>query len=464
MIVNTLDRCFPFSFMSRKLPHLWAKKGSILVSDVGFGFYIVRFETVADYERAMFGGPWMINDHYVVIQEWRPYFRPEETILTTLRVWVRLPGLPFEYFDNSILKIIGDRIGRTVRIDHTTLEGSRGNFARICVEVDLSKPLLSKYRLRRRVRRIEYEGLHVICFNCGCYGHKDEACKKEPETDIVENQTTLFVNPAFQGSEELELRPEVEEDFGPWMQVKRNRRKTRPGTLPESTPPTAQPSAPSSSAAPADLHGKGNSFSVLGDKESEEGLVEDLMVKDSEPLKTVCEEDLREENQIINKENVAPFVTDVNSSLIPTPRPVQEVNVGLDSDPCSPFLDGSLPKPMSSNVTFPFVSSEGKVEAKVKAHLGPLACNITAPVVAPDENNKVPAPCLPNPFDSSLLNGGSKADLQSAPTSNRGFLPTKNSKISKNKKRDSVSSLGLKLRDESQRNVAKGSSSAMEEV
>ncbi|CAN1194406.1 hypothetical protein LINPERHAP2_LOCUS42561 [Linum perenne] len=75
-----------------------------------------------------------------------------------------------------ILEMIKNRIGKMVCIDHTTLEGSRGNFARICVEVDLAKPLLSKYRLRQRVRRIEYEGLHIICFNCGCYGHKDEGC------------------------------------------------------------------------------------------------------------------------------------------------------------------------------------------------------------------------------------------------------------------------------------------------
>ncbi|CAN1336770.1 hypothetical protein LINPERPRIM_LOCUS37290 [Linum perenne] len=133
--------------MSRKLPQLWAKKGNIQVSDVGFGLYTVRFETVADYERVMSRGPWMINDHYVVIKEWRPYFRLEETFLSTLRVWVRLPGLRFEYFDSSILKIIGDHIGRTVCIDHTTLEGSRDNFERIHVEVDLSKPLLSKYRM-----------------------------------------------------------------------------------------------------------------------------------------------------------------------------------------------------------------------------------------------------------------------------------------------------------------------------
>ncbi|CAN1153234.1 Putative ribonuclease H protein At1g65750 [Linum perenne] len=111
--------------MSRKLPQLWSKKGGVQVSDVGFGFYVVNFETVADYERALFGGPWMVNDHYVVIQEWRPYFRLEETIISTLRVWVCLPGLPLEYFDHTILKHIGDRIGKTVRIDNTTLEDTQ---------------------------------------------------------------------------------------------------------------------------------------------------------------------------------------------------------------------------------------------------------------------------------------------------------------------------------------------------
>ncbi|CAN1120288.1 hypothetical protein LINPERHAP2_LOCUS120 [Linum perenne] len=191
----------------------------------------------------------MVNDHYVVIQEWRPYFHPEETFLSTLRVWVRLPGIPFEYFDRKILQLIGDRIGKTVRIDHTTLEGSRGNFARICVEVDLSKPPLSKYRLRRRVRRIEYEGLHIICFNCGCYGHKIEACTKTPEAEITDNAAT-----------EHEDRPEVEEDFGPWMQVKRNRRKNKPTT----TPATGAGSIPTMEGDAEN----GSRFSAFTDKES----------------------------------------------------------------------------------------------------------------------------------------------------------------------------------------------------
>ncbi|CAN1131016.1 hypothetical protein LINPERHAP2_LOCUS6160 [Linum perenne] len=282
--------------MSRKLPQLWAKKGDVQVSDVGFGFYVVNFELVADHERAMFEGPWMINDHYVVIQEWRPYFRPEETLLTTLRVWVRLPGIPFEYFDRTILKLIGDRIGRTVCIDHTTLEGSRGNFARICVEVDLSKPLLSKYRLRRRVRRIEYEGLHTICFNCGCYGHSNEACKVAAEEVVSVNQTTSFANPIFQEALVEEVGPEVEEDFGLWMQVKKNRRKpnARVTTAPSTVTKTAEAK-------------KGNSFAALVDLESPADSGEGKSKEDSQPLININEApvgvDLGEEN----KENDDPL-------------------------------------------------------------------------------------------------------------------------------------------------------------
>ncbi|CAN1130934.1 hypothetical protein LINPERHAP2_LOCUS6119 [Linum perenne] len=67
----------------------------------------------------------------------------------------------------------------------------RGNYARICVRVDLSKKLLSKYKLLHRIRRVENEGLHVICFKCGIYGHTIDICPSAKATETAEQDKSL---------------------------------------------------------------------------------------------------------------------------------------------------------------------------------------------------------------------------------------------------------------------------------
>lgn len=49
-------------------------------------------------------------------------------------------------------------------------------YARLCVEVDLGIPLLPEYIVDGNHLNIEYEGLYLICFNCGKYGHSLEQC------------------------------------------------------------------------------------------------------------------------------------------------------------------------------------------------------------------------------------------------------------------------------------------------
>ncbi|CAN1130296.1 hypothetical protein LINPERHAP2_LOCUS5742 [Linum perenne] len=421
--------------MSRKLPQLWAKKGGIQVSDVGFGFYVVNFETIADYERAMFGGPWMVNDHYVVIQEWRPYFRPEETLLSTLRVWVRLPGIPFEYFDREILKIIGDRIGRTVRIDHTTLEGSRGNFARICVEVDLSKPLLSKYRLRRRVRRIEYEGLHTICFNCGCYGHKDDVCKQEPEVVVMENQTTSFANPIFQEALESDSRPEVDEDFGPWMHVKKNRRKVKPSVTQAKVSPLA--------SSPASNSGKGNSFAVLGNQDSSEDIGKQKSRGDSHPLININEEPLGEDLPEGEKENIAPEVNAVS--------PGQP----LISDGPVSAVSGSVPNPqLGMNRSHPLESP-----AMVADSVGR-----NSPLAGPGESLKFSTGFNGGISAQSPVEAPASSSASSLHSLQKQGLFVKGVNLAKPKAKESTGLKGLRSKEASKASKFKNGPTAMEEL
>ena len=135
-----------------------------------------------------------------------------------------------EYFDTAVLWKIGDRIGRTLKVDRATSVGIRGNFARLCVEVDLTKPLLAKFKLRRRIRRIMYEGLHLICFQCGQYGHKQEQCPHVPqaEQEVAKELDSAGVpnNPIPNNPI---VRPEIIESFGTWMIAEQRTRRLNKG-------------------------------------------------------------------------------------------------------------------------------------------------------------------------------------------------------------------------------------------
>ncbi|CAI0430336.1 unnamed protein product [Linum tenue] len=43
--------------------------------------------------------------------------------------------------------MIAQLIGKPVRVDRATELGDRGNYARVSVEVDLTRPLLSQYKV-----------------------------------------------------------------------------------------------------------------------------------------------------------------------------------------------------------------------------------------------------------------------------------------------------------------------------
>lgn len=47
------------------------------------------------------------------------------------------------------------------------------------MEIDLTQLVVGKYCLDDHWYRVEYEGLHLICSTCGCYGHLTRNCSKD---------------------------------------------------------------------------------------------------------------------------------------------------------------------------------------------------------------------------------------------------------------------------------------------
>lgn len=92
-------------------------------------------------QRLLFDGPWTVNGIILQLALWQPHFEPVFTKLSTAALWVQLHNLPVEFGDGESLETISSFFGRLLNIDEFTSLLSRSKYTRLCVEIDLAKPL-----------------------------------------------------------------------------------------------------------------------------------------------------------------------------------------------------------------------------------------------------------------------------------------------------------------------------------
>ncbi|CAI0601457.1 unnamed protein product [Linum tenue] len=139
-------------------------------------------------------------------------------------VWVQFPAFPVHFYHQEILFSLGNMIGRAIKLDFHTQHQQRVKFARMAVELDLSKPLVSRIRLDGKWQYIEYENLPKVCFECGKVGHTAATCPSLQEAMLSITVGAIANSP----EKSSEASPEDKAGFGPWMQVtRRSRRENR---------------------------------------------------------------------------------------------------------------------------------------------------------------------------------------------------------------------------------------------
>lgn len=191
-------------------------------------------------------------------------------------------------------------LGNFLKIDHLTSVHSRGKFARICVEIDLEKPLVSHIGVRGCPLYIEYEGLHSICFRCGRFGHKKDQCREileddvkvqlveggEPmaeagkdatmhvdgRADITSLKSVAPVSPCEVTKDKLNDRDTAQ--YGPWMIAKSYMGKKNRGDKSYKRDPTKPGSDKKDSYKSIAPHKEGSRFNALSNAEDSQKDVE----------------------------------------------------------------------------------------------------------------------------------------------------------------------------------------------
>ncbi|KAL0407595.1 UNVERIFIED_CONTAM: hypothetical protein Sradi_1693900 [Sesamum radiatum] len=122
---------------------------------------------------------WYLNGFPMRVFKWSPTFTPDiESPIVP--IWVSLPTLPAHLFRKETLFAIASNIGTPLQIADSTFNQSNLSKARVCVEVDLLKPLLEEIDIKicgqTIVQRIEYEEVPRYCTLCKHLGHNDAEC------------------------------------------------------------------------------------------------------------------------------------------------------------------------------------------------------------------------------------------------------------------------------------------------
>ncbi|KAJ4843086.1 hypothetical protein Tsubulata_019146 [Turnera subulata] len=106
-------------------------------------------------------------------------------MVMSVLAWARIPRLFTKLYQLAILREVYNRIGRTIRVEHSTQKTERWRFAKVVVELDLSKPLETEACVDDVWYPILYESLPQVCFSCGRTGHLLVNCRVEVAVPLI---------------------------------------------------------------------------------------------------------------------------------------------------------------------------------------------------------------------------------------------------------------------------------------
>ncbi|XP_019224956.1 PREDICTED: uncharacterized protein LOC109206577 [Nicotiana attenuata] len=130
------------------------------------------------------------------MKAWSEDFNIQDEVLKTIPLWVRFPNLPINCWSMKALNKIGSTLGSPVYADECTTGSIRISYARMLIEMDITKPLPRSVKLQDPKGRIiqqevTYDWEPKYCTKCLKIGHDCAEIKTaQPQRMIQQRKVT----------------------------------------------------------------------------------------------------------------------------------------------------------------------------------------------------------------------------------------------------------------------------------
>ncbi|XP_019260681.1 PREDICTED: uncharacterized protein LOC109238650 [Nicotiana attenuata] len=148
--------------MERYIASVWnfvAKPKAYFHND---GYFVVRFNSIEDRDEVLYLGPHMLNNMPIIVKMWSGDFDFNKEVLQTIPVWVKYPNLPLNCWGKRSLSRISSGLGIPLYADARTTQVDRISYARVLVEMDVTKELPGSIKVtdpngREFIQEIAYD-------------------------------------------------------------------------------------------------------------------------------------------------------------------------------------------------------------------------------------------------------------------------------------------------------------------
>ncbi|XP_038977965.1 uncharacterized protein LOC120108429 [Phoenix dactylifera] len=189
MLARILGRRVPAEWVALEMKAKGKLDYEVEAFPMAVGYFALRLRNEEDKEAMLGKGLWIVAGQLLALERWQPDFVLGRKEVSKVVVWLRLPGLPLEYWRKESIWEIATEAGVAIEVDGFTEDHRRMGYARIKVEVDASLPVRLGVFIRGKEGKLwqsfMYEYLPPVYYQCGRLGHGGNGCRSAtPESAI----------------------------------------------------------------------------------------------------------------------------------------------------------------------------------------------------------------------------------------------------------------------------------------